>query len=88
MTQDERTEAVVLDENDCWRLLQAVEVVRVAVAVAGDVEVFPINSVVDRDTLVFRTAEGTKLAALALNERSPSRRTALTRTAQKPGVSC
>jgi uncharacterized protein len=69
MVYDERTGMTVLDEDDCWSLLRSADVVRLAVAVAGDVEVFPINSVVDGRTLVFRTAEGTKLAATAIRGR-------------------
>ena len=57
----------VLSEDDSWQLLASADVVRIAVAVAGDVEVFPINSVVDGRTVVFRTAEGTKLAAVAVS---------------------
>jgi uncharacterized protein len=69
MAYDERTGMTVLDEDDCWSLLKSANVVRIAMAIAGDVEVFPINSVVDGRTLVFRTAEGTKLAAIAISGR-------------------
>jgi nitroimidazol reductase NimA-like FMN-containing flavoprotein (pyridoxamine 5'-phosphate oxidase superfamily) len=69
MRYDERTEMMVLDDDDSWRLLESAEVVRIAVAVPGDVEIFPVNTVVDEHTLVFRTAEGTKLAALAMSGR-------------------
>ena len=41
-------------------------------------DIFPINYVVDDRTIVFRTAEGTKLAGAVLAERSPSRSTAST----------
>ena len=69
MVYDERTGMTVLDEDDCWTLLESADVVRIAMAVAGDVELFPINTVVDNRTLVFRTAEGTKLAAAAISGR-------------------
>jgi hypothetical protein len=39
------------------------EVGRLAVAVTGAPEIFPVNFVVDHGTVVFRTAEGTKLHA-------------------------
>jgi nitroimidazol reductase NimA-like FMN-containing flavoprotein (pyridoxamine 5'-phosphate oxidase superfamily) len=40
-----------------------------AVTVADQPEIFPLNYVVDHGTLVFRTAEGTKLAALMVSPR-------------------
>jgi uncharacterized protein len=51
--------------GECWALLRTAEVGRIAVTVAGRPEIFPVNFVVDHGTVVFRTAEGTKLAALA-----------------------
>jgi hypothetical protein len=59
----------VLAEDECWRLLKTAQVGRLAVAAAGELEIFPINFVVDDATVVFRTAEGTKLAALAVSSR-------------------
>jgi hypothetical protein len=53
-----------LDRDECLRLLAGQEVGRLALAVAGYPEVFPINFVLDGDTIVFCTAEGTKFAAL------------------------
>jgi len=59
----------VLDEDECWRLLEGAEVGRLAVAVASEPDIFPVNFVVDGRSLVFRTAEGTKLAALSVSSR-------------------
>ena len=56
--------ATVLGEDECWRLLATAEVGRLAVAVGDAPEIFPVNFVVDNRTVLFRTAEGTKLAAL------------------------
>ena len=56
-----------LSSADCWALLRTAEVGRLAVAVAGQPEIFPVNFVVDHGTVVFRTAEGTKLAALTVS---------------------
>jgi uncharacterized protein len=50
-----------LDESACWALLRSAEVGRLAVVVDRRPEIFPINHVVDHATVVFRTAEGTKL---------------------------
>lgn len=56
----------VLDEADCWRRLGASPVGRLAFAVADEIEIFPVNYVVDGSDVVFRTSAGTKLAGLAL----------------------
>ena len=58
-----------LDEQACWDLLAGVSVGRLAVDIAGQPEIFPINHVVDDRTIVFRTGPGTKLAGAVLNER-------------------
>jgi nitroimidazol reductase NimA-like FMN-containing flavoprotein (pyridoxamine 5'-phosphate oxidase superfamily) len=55
-----------LDAQQCWQLLRASEVGRLAVSITDHPDIFPINYVVDRGTVVFRTAEGTKLAAAVL----------------------
>ena len=44
------------------------EVGRLAVSIRNHPEIFPLNFVVDHGTVVFRTAEGTKLAAAVLGE--------------------
>src|SRR5690349_1724942 len=57
---------VELDEHQCWQLLRSQEVGRLAVAIANHPDIFPVNFVVDHASIVFRTAEGTKLAAAVL----------------------
>lgn len=57
----------VLDEAECWRLLGAAELGRLAVAAAGEVDIFPINYVVSEGVLYFRTAPGDKLLELTVN---------------------
>ena len=59
----------VLLENECWALLRQQEVGRLAVVVDGCPEIFPVNYVVDHGTVVFRTAEGSKLTALVTEKR-------------------
>jgi uncharacterized protein len=56
----------VLETNVCWELLRSAEVGRLAVSITDHPDIFPINYIVDRGTVVFRTAEGTKLAASVL----------------------
>jgi len=51
-----------LAANACWDLLRSQEVGRLAVSIADRPDIFPVNYVVDHGTVVFRTAEGTKLA--------------------------
>ena len=58
----------VLETNTCLELLRSNEVGRLAVAIANHPDIFPINYVVDHASVVFRTAEGTKLAAAVLGE--------------------
>jgi hypothetical protein len=56
----------VLDVQACLDLLRTCDVGRLAVSITNHPDIFPINYVVDRGTVVFRTAEGTKLAAALL----------------------
>ena len=63
---DPRTGMTILDEATCWDLLSTAAVSRLAVLVGDDLEIFPINTVVDGPTIVFSTGEGTKLAAVTI----------------------
>lgn len=60
---DARTGIEWTDREDCLRLLAADEVGRLAVVTSGSPAIFPINYVLDGETIVFRTDEGTKLRA-------------------------
>jgi len=65
---DERQQATeILSESDCWELLDHAAVGRLAVDIAGQPDIFPINFVVDKSGIVFRSAAGTKLAGAVLN---------------------
>jgi hypothetical protein len=66
MTNGAVTPVEVLLEHECWALLRTQEVGRLAISIANKPDIFPINYVVDHGTIVFRTAEGTKLAAAVL----------------------
>jgi len=57
-----------LTTPQCWELLNSNEFGRLALSVSNQPEIFPINYTVQDDTLLFRTAPGTKLAALTVNE--------------------
>jgi nitroimidazol reductase NimA-like FMN-containing flavoprotein (pyridoxamine 5'-phosphate oxidase superfamily) len=68
MTTERRTGTEILDPPACWALLREAQVGRLAVAIANHPDIFPINFVVDHASVVFRTAEGTKLAAAVLGQ--------------------
>jgi nitroimidazol reductase NimA-like FMN-containing flavoprotein (pyridoxamine 5'-phosphate oxidase superfamily) len=65
MTVD-RLGITVLPTDECLRLLRGEAVGRLAISIAGHPDIFPINYVLDRGDVVFRTAEGTKLAGAVL----------------------
>jgi uncharacterized protein len=52
-----------LNSSQSWQLLREAPFGRLAVVVDGRPDIFPVNHVVDRGSLVFRTDRGTKLAA-------------------------
>jgi nitroimidazol reductase NimA-like FMN-containing flavoprotein (pyridoxamine 5'-phosphate oxidase superfamily) len=64
MQPGERNPAEALEPRECWRLLASAAVGRLALVVGGRPEIFPVNHVVDHGSVVFRTAPGTKLAAI------------------------
>lgn len=49
-----------LSFDQCWELLAASVVGRLAIVVDGHPEIFPVNFVIERRSIVFRTASGTK----------------------------
>src|SRR6201993_39958 len=59
----------ILSETECWDLLSSVALGRLVTSVDGQPEIFPVNFVVQRRTVLFRTAEGTKLVSAAKNNR-------------------
>ena len=63
-----RTWLEILQPAQCWQLLAGEELGRVAVLVDGVPEIYPVNHIVDAETIVFRTDRGSKLHGMA---RSP-----------------
>lgn len=63
MTNERESRLEQLPESTCWELLRTAGVGRLAVWVADHPDIFPVNFVVDHGTLVFRSAEGTKVSA-------------------------
>jgi nitroimidazol reductase NimA-like FMN-containing flavoprotein (pyridoxamine 5'-phosphate oxidase superfamily) len=68
MDTDPRNNMEILDADQCWALLSGAGLGRLAVSVAGYPDIFPVNYVVSDEKIVFRTAEGSKLASVAVNE--------------------
>ena len=60
----DRNGMAVLDEHRCFELLRSTSVGRLAFVTATGPEIFPVNFIVDHGSVVFRTAEGTKLSAI------------------------
>jgi nitroimidazol reductase NimA-like FMN-containing flavoprotein (pyridoxamine 5'-phosphate oxidase superfamily) len=57
----------MMTTDECWEMLRANEFGRLAFHLAGEVHLTPINYAVDHDTLLFRTAEGSKLLGIEMN---------------------
>lgn len=57
-----------LSDAECWQLLAGEELGRLVTRVGDVLDIFPVNYFVDRDTIVFRTAEGSKLVELTVND--------------------
>lgn len=51
----------ILDEQQCQLLLASKDLGRIAFEIGGVPEIFPVNYVADGSSVVFRTAEDTKL---------------------------
>ena len=57
----------ILSVPECWDLLKGVALGRLVTSADGRPEIFPVNFVVQHRTVLFRTAEGTKLVSTAIN---------------------
>jgi nitroimidazol reductase NimA-like FMN-containing flavoprotein (pyridoxamine 5'-phosphate oxidase superfamily) len=64
-TQDPISE---LATATCWEKLGTQQLGRIVTNAAGILDVFPVNYVVDGESVVFRTAEGNKLVELTLSD--------------------
>jgi nitroimidazol reductase NimA-like FMN-containing flavoprotein (pyridoxamine 5'-phosphate oxidase superfamily) len=59
---------LVLDEEQSWKLLENTQHGRIVLSVGGETDVFPINYRAHNGVLLLRTAPGTKLAELTIND--------------------
>jgi uncharacterized protein len=58
----------VLSEDECWSLLSSVSLGRLVTIMGGQSEIFPVNFVTQRQTVLFRTAQGTKLYSAVMSD--------------------
>ena len=57
----------VMTDEECWTALQEDEFGRLAYRLGSEVNIAPINYAVDGETLLFKTAEGSKLLGVVMN---------------------
>ncbi|MGI6877788.1 pyridoxamine 5'-phosphate oxidase family protein [Microbacterium sp. gxy059] len=65
---DVKNPVVSLAESECWERLSTQTLGRLVTRVGDVVDIFPVTFVVDGESIVFRTAEGSKLLELTVNE--------------------
>ncbi len=65
----EQAPVAALADDESWQLLSGVSLGRLVTSMGDQLEIFPVNFVTQRRTVLFRTAEGTKLFATVMNER-------------------
>jgi nitroimidazol reductase NimA-like FMN-containing flavoprotein (pyridoxamine 5'-phosphate oxidase superfamily) len=58
----------VLGDDEAWDLLSSVALGRLVTAGGGQLEIFPVNFVTLAHSVLFRTAEGTKLFGAMMND--------------------
>jgi uncharacterized protein len=58
----------VLSEDECWSLLSSMSLGRIVTILGGKSEIFPVNFVTQRRTVLFRTAQGTKLYSAVMGD--------------------
>lgn len=65
---DDITDPVsILEAPECWERLRTEQLGRLVTRVGDVIDIFPINYVVDGESIVVRTAEGNKLAELVIS---------------------
>jgi Pyridoxamine 5'-phosphate oxidase len=59
----------VLSDDESWHLLAGMALGRLVSCLEGQPAIFPVNFVVQRRTVLFRTSEGAKLFSAVMNNR-------------------
>lgn len=65
---DQNDVVVFLSTQQCWERLREQELGRIVTRVGDVLDIFPVNYTVDDETIVFRTAQGSKLTELTIND--------------------
>lgn len=64
----EQSPISVISEDAAWKLLSTVALGRLVTSFSGQLEIFPVNFAVQDGTVLFRTAEGTKLFTTVMSD--------------------
>ncbi|MFL2002296.1 pyridoxamine 5'-phosphate oxidase family protein [Microbacterium sp. A1-JK] len=56
-----------LSEEECWQVLADAPYGRIAVSVAEEIDIYPVNHLVVERAIVFRTSPGTKLLEVTIH---------------------
>ena len=67
MDTDAESPIELLSEDECWELLHSSSLGRLAVKVANEPNIYPLNFAAADQRLLCRTSPGTKLAELTVN---------------------
>ncbi len=65
---DENAVVRHLDDQTCWDRLAEQQLGRLVTHVGNVLDIFPVNYTIDGHSVVFRTAEGSKLTELQIND--------------------
>ncbi|MGJ9402763.1 pyridoxamine 5'-phosphate oxidase family protein [Arthrobacter sp. KK5.5] len=68
-THPDGSPVLVLDADQCWKLLADARHGRLATVVAGEIDLVPVNHATANGRIYLRTAPGGKLAGLTVNPR-------------------
>lgn len=58
----------VLSDDAAWDLLSSISLGRLVTSFGGTLEIFPVNFVTQKRSVLFRTAEGTKLFTTVMSD--------------------
>lgn len=58
----------VLGDDEAWKLLSGISLGRLVTSFGGILEIFPVNFATQNRSVLFRTAEGTKLFTTVMND--------------------
>ncbi|WP_284764258.1 pyridoxamine 5'-phosphate oxidase family protein [Arthrobacter sp. efr-133-R2A-63] len=69
MSPDTANPVEVLNEEECWNILLGATLGRLALSIANEPEIYPINFVAHDRKILLRTNPGEKLFALTINDK-------------------